>query len=131
MTTTTNNAARTLVALGDSPAGATGPSPLFRGKSVDPGPYYHGTSTALGIKGEILPPKVTGKQTEPRRQRRGKVFFTNSVESARIYAQRAVKKWGGDPVVYRITPIGPLKQISRRGSLGPAFHASGATVDRI
>ncbi len=112
-----------------------GTHPTFRGKLPEPGPYYHGTSTALDIRDELLPPTMTGKQTEPRAQRRGKVFFTNSLISAKHYAKIAVNQWGGEPVIYRIEPAGPIKQISSLRSnkpdahlYGPAFHACGAEV---
>lgn len=101
----------------------------YKGKPIEAGPYYHGTSTALDIKDSLRAPMETGKQTEKRSQRRGKVFFTNSLESAQHYAGVAVKKWGGEPVVYKVEPFGRVKQFSRRASrFGPAFHADGAKV---
>lgn len=102
---------------------------MYRGKETEAGPYFHGTSTSLKIEREILPPNDTGKQTERRAQRLGKVFFTNNIESAHFYARRAVKKWGGNPVVYTIAPKGSIKQISRRwNNFGPAFHATSASI---
>jgi hypothetical protein len=104
--------------------------PTFRGHLPPQGTYYHGTSTALGIQDRILPPTETGKQTESRVQRRGKVFLTVDFEYAQSYANRAVREWGGQPVVFEVTPMGPVKQIS--GTPGKtAFYTEGAQVNRV
>lgn len=89
--------------------------------------YYHGTSSALPIGEEILPAAVTGKLTEFRLQRRHKVFLTTNKDTAKVYAKRAAKLWGGSPVVYEVRPVGAVKTISKRGyPFGPVFAADSA-----
>jgi|2_EtaG_2_1085320.scaffolds.fasta_scaffold36710_2 hypothetical protein len=91
--------------------------------------YYHGTSSALGITTHIRPAAETNKQTEPRRQRRHRVFFTTNLEAARTYARRSVRQWGGEPIIHRIAPEGDVKHLSKRvWPLGPVQHATGAAV---
>lgn len=35
-----------------------------------------------------------------------KVFFTTSLLSASTYAKKACKKYGGNPIIYMVKPIG-------------------------
>ena len=106
-------------------------------KKLYPGYYLHGTSTYFKLRpGDILlPPKETGRQTEKRRRRRGKVFFTDNLASARHYANIAVRKWGGEPIIYLIKPMGNIKQISGTRSnhpqgylYGPAYHSDSGQI---
>lgn len=74
---------------------------------VDPVEYWHGSSSNLLPDGSyrLLPPTDTGKITEAdRQQRRDQVFFTTSKAYARIYAMRACRLYGGQPVVRRVIP---------------------------
>jgi len=101
----------------------------YRGRPISPGPYYHGTSTALNIQHKILPPEKTKVQTERRIQRLNKVFFTNNIEAAWHYAKKASKKWGNNPCVFTIEPCGKIKQMSGEQSLfGPVFYADYAEI---
>jgi len=69
--------------------------------------FYHGTSTNLEINKFILPSTQTGILREDWRQKNlDKVYFTDSVLSAKRYAKKACKKYGGDPIVYIIKPLG-------------------------
>ena len=104
---------------------------------LDQGIFLHGTSTYFGLApGDLLlPPKETGRQTEKRRRRRGKVFFTDNLASARHYANIAVRKWGGEPIIYLIKPMGNIKQISGTRSnhpqgylYGPAYHSDSGQI---
>ena len=107
---------------------------LFKGKPSEPGPYYHGTSDKFGLKpGDSLKaPKESGIQTEPRKQRRGKIFFTTKIKAAKTYADRAVKIHGGNPIIYEIEPKVRVKQISSRDSqFGPAFHTEAADIIKV
>ena len=71
-------------------------------------PFYHGTSRALPIS-RLLPPAETGVLREAWRTRlTDKVFFTDSLCSARKYAKKACETFGGDPVVYVIRPVGAI-----------------------
>jgi DNA/RNA tunnel of bacterial DNA dependent RNA polymerase. len=75
-------------------------------------PYYHGTSSNLGIGDTLLPPNSTDKISElGRKKNLDKVFFTRDYKSAEIYAKKAVKRFGGDPVVFLIKPIGDLSVV--------------------
>lgn len=102
----------------------------FRGRLPPEGPYYHGTSTALNITDNLLPPSETGKQTERRVQRKGKIFLTTDLEYAKSYAERAVKVWGGKPVVFEVIPIENLKQMSGRPGQS-VFHSTKVKIKQI
>ena len=68
--------------------------------------YYHGTSTACGVKRILLPPIRTKNLREDfRTKHRDCVFLTISLRSAESYAKKACIRFGGEPVVYRAEPI--------------------------
>ena len=55
----------------------------------------------------LLPPVITDiKREEWRKKYTDKVFFTDSLLSANMYAKKACKKYGGNPIVYIVKPIG-------------------------
>ena len=63
--------------------------------------FYHGTSTNIKIDGFILPPVITYNQREDfRKKHADKVFSTDSIKSAKMYAKKACEKYGGKPIVY-------------------------------
>ena len=69
--------------------------------------FYHGTSNTFNIKKVILPPIQTDILREDcRKKYLDKVFFTTSLLSAENYAKKACKKYGGNPVVYMVKPVG-------------------------
>lgn len=69
--------------------------------------FYHGTTDALHIRNWILPPIFTENQREDwRKKYRDKIFFTDSLLSARKFARKACMKYGGQPIVYEIRPVG-------------------------
>lgn len=69
--------------------------------------FYHRTSTALPIKSRILPPIYTQKLREDWRKKDiDKVFFTTSLLSAFGFAKKACEKYGGEPIVYKVRPVG-------------------------
>ena len=69
--------------------------------------FYHGTSNAFNIKQVILPPLQTDILRENwRKKYLDKVFFTTSLLSAKRYAKKACKRYGGSPVIYIVKPIG-------------------------
>lgn len=73
-------------------------------KILETQPYYHGTSTALGIK-EILPPCLSGvKREDFRHYNDDLIYITSSFDSARRYAIKAALQFGGLPVVYKVIP---------------------------
>jgi len=67
--------------------------------------YYHGTSTALNISNFLLPPTETDCIREDyRKNNRDLVYITSSLGSAERYAWKAVKKFGGKPIIYQVEP---------------------------
>ncbi len=67
--------------------------------------YYHGTSDVVEIENVIRPSSETGRLQEfGRKKNLDKVFVTRDIGSARIYAGRAVNRFGGNPVIYRVAP---------------------------
>ena len=41
-----------------------------------------------------------------------KVFFTNSLLSAEKFAKKAALKYGGNPVVYEVNPVGDVWHVN-------------------
>ena len=71
------------------------------------GKFYHGTSDAVDVGKYLLPPRETNMLREEfRRKLLDSVFLTISLRSAEMYAKKACKKYGGNPVVYIARPIG-------------------------
>ena len=69
--------------------------------------YYHGTSSSLDVGSYLLPSIDTDVLREYFRSKlRDVVFVTSSVVSAEKYAKKAVDRFGGDPVVMVVSPIG-------------------------
>lgn len=73
--------------------------------------YYHGTSTIFNMNTYILPPSKTTILREGwRKTDIGVVFSTISYKSAYAYAKKAVEKYGGKPIVYKVIPLGHVYQ---------------------
>ena len=69
--------------------------------------FYHGTSDSLRIRKILLPPITTNRKREHWREKyEDKVFFTSSLVSARRFAKKACDKYGGNPIIYIVRPIG-------------------------
>ena len=69
--------------------------------------YYHGTSSSLDVGFYLLPSIDTDVLREDFMSKlRDVVFVTSSVVSAEKYAKKAVERFGGDPVVMVVSPIG-------------------------
>lgn len=69
--------------------------------------FYHGTTDLLKIRRVLLPPTVTGWMREDwRRKYNDKVFFTTNLGTAQKFAKKACAKFGGNPIVYIVRPIG-------------------------
>ena len=69
--------------------------------------FYHGTTNKFGIKECLLSPSETHNLREEwRKKLADKVFFTSSLMSARMYAKKACAKYGGEPIVYGVLPVG-------------------------
>ena len=62
--------------------------------------YYHGTTDANGIDFILLPPVVTDSLSEKGRKKNlDRVFYTHDLGLARIYAGRAARSIGGNPII--------------------------------
>lgn len=93
--------------------------------------FYHGSST-LGLKGHmLLPPSVTSTISEKGRKKNlDRVFFTKDLGLAKIYAGRAARSIGGDPVVYRV--VAPVDvQCLSDASGATVYHAKWAFVEMM
>ena len=76
------------------------------------GPFYHGTSTALNIE-RLVPALESGVLREEwRTSLVNKVFFTDSLHSARQYAKKAAQKYSGTPVEHIVAPQGNIWNIN-------------------
>ena len=79
--------------------------------------FYHGSSDIVLPEKKfaspiILPPEVTTVISEKGRKKNlNMVFFTTDLKSAKIYAGRAVNRFGGKPVIYRAIPMGKIEKI--------------------
>lgn len=75
------------------------------------GIYYHGSSRH-GLK-VIRPSSETNNLSEKGRKKNlNKVFVTQDIGLAWIYAGRAVRSVGGTPVVYEVIPVGDVEVVS-------------------
>lgn len=87
--------------------------PSFFSLGGERGVYFHGTSSKVDIGDRLLPPDMTGVLSEMGRKKNlNKVFFTKDEGSAMIYARRAVRQFGGAPVIYRVYPVGQVALIN-------------------
>ena len=71
--------------------------------------FYHGTSTVLDLEvgDHILPPAYTDTISERGRKKNlDVIFLTPDYNYAKIYAGRAVRELGGEPIIYEVKPIG-------------------------
>ena len=74
--------------------------------------FYHGTTDAFKIN-TIKPAQETNNLREEwRKKLTNKVFFTPSLMSAQKYAKKATQKYGGNPIVYIVKPIGDVWHIN-------------------
>lgn len=75
--------------------------------------FYHGTTTTFGRLSRILPPDETGIEREIRTKKiTNMVYITPSALSAANYAKKAVSRFGGDPIIYKVTPGGNLHYLN-------------------
>jgi len=94
--------------------------------------FYHGTTARLEPGDEILPPSVTGKQSEKGRLKNlDKVFVTKDLGSAKIYAGRAKHSLGGKPAVYLVEPTGDLDIINRTPGTTVAATQSAKVIKKV
>jgi hypothetical protein len=96
------------------------------------GTFYHGTSDKiLSIGDKLIPPNDTGMLSERgRKVNLDKVFFTHDKRSASTYARKAVKEFGGNPVVYEVSPIGDIGTLNDKPGT-TVFHADWAYIKKV
>ncbi len=98
---------------------------------TEPKVFYHGSCTEAGIDSILLPPDVSNTISEKGRNKNlNRVFFTEDLGLAKIYAGRASKSIGGEPVLYRVvTPIDPICMNDAKGA--SVWHAEWAFAELI
>lgn len=97
----------------------------------EPKIFYHGSCTEAGIQNMLLPPEDSGVLSETGRNKNlNRVFFTEDLGLAKIYAGRAAKSIGGEPVLFRV--IAPVDTVCMNETPGATvYHASWAFVEQI
>lgn len=74
---------------------------------------YHGTTDALKITDIVLPAIETSILREDFRKKNLDVCFaTSSLLSAKNYARKATLKYGGNPIIFEVKPIGSPTNIN-------------------
>ncbi|QGT53824.1 putative ADP-ribosyl transferase [Acinetobacter phage vB_AbaM_Konradin] len=93
--------------------------------------FYHGSCTAAGIKSMLLPPEASGTLSEKGRNKNlNRVFFTEDIGLAKVYAGRASKSIGGEPVLFRV--VAPVDVVCMNDTKGASvYHAAWAFVEQI
>ena len=95
--------------------------------------YYHGSSDSVldphGFR--LLPPNMTGKiQEKGRKKNLDRIFVTTDPKSAQIYAGRAVRRFGGKPLVVRAIPMGDVEPVNTRPGTS-VYRAAGGFYEPI
>jgi hypothetical protein len=93
--------------------------------------FYHGTTTQARIEHMLLPPQNTSIISEKGRKKNlDRVFFTEDIGLAKIYAGRAARSIGGQPVVYRV--VSPVDMQTLSDAQGATvYHAQWAFCEKI
>lgn len=93
--------------------------------------YYHGSCTAAGIQNLLLPPEATDTISEKGRKKNlDQVFFTKDLGLAKIYAGRAARSIGGEPVLFRV--VSPVNVTCMNSTPGASvYHADWAFVEAM
>ena len=93
--------------------------------------FDHGSSTSCGITDMICPPVDTNVISEKGRNKNlDRVFFTADMGLARIYAGRAARSIGGEPVLFRVVcPVDVVEMNTTPGA--SVYHAAWAFVEQI
>jgi len=86
------------------------PINAMTGKPFDPTlPMFHGTSSSFNLGDVIAPAEVAGvpsvHNSEHLTNLTSNAFATQDIDRARAYAEKAAKRSGGSPLVYRVEPV--------------------------
>lgn len=93
--------------------------------------FYHGSCTVAGIENMLLPPVDSNVISEKGRNKNlDRVFFTADIGLARIYAGRAARSIGGEPVLYRV--VCPVDLVCMNDTKGASvYHANWAFCEKL
>lgn len=93
--------------------------------------FYHGTSTACDIDFMLLPPEVSNTLSEKGRKKNlGRVFFTEDLGLARIYAGRTSRSLGGNPIIFKV--VSPVDVVCMNSTPGASvYHAAWAFCEKV
>ena len=94
--------------------------------------FYHGSSDAVvKIEGfRLLPPNLTNVISEKGRKKNlNKVFFTTDIKYAKIYAGRAAQRFGGNPIVFRVIPMGSIEKMHEKDGHS-IYYSDWAFIDK-
>ncbi|QPI17835.1 hypothetical protein POP12_043 [Pectobacterium phage POP12] len=93
--------------------------------------FYHGSCSAAGIENLLLPPSDSDVISEKGRKKNlDRVFFTTDIGLAKIYAGRASRSIGGEPVLFRV--VCPVDVVCMNDTQGASvYHANWAFVEKI
>lgn len=93
--------------------------------------FYHGSSSSANIENMLCPPEETGILSETGRKKNlDRVFFTEDIGLAKIYAGRAARSYGGEPRLYRvISPVDVVQMNDTKGAT--VYHAEWAFCEEI
>lgn len=93
--------------------------------------FYHGSCTVAGIENMLLPPVDSNVISEKGRNKNlDRVFFTADIGLARIYAGRAARSIGGEPVLYRV--VCPVDVVCMNDTKGASvYHANWAFCEKL
>ncbi|MFA6851349.1 MAG: hypothetical protein WCS30_13485 [Selenomonadaceae bacterium] len=93
--------------------------------------FYHGSCTVAGIESMLLPPVDSNVISEKGRNKNlDRVFFTADIGLARIYAGRAARSIGGEPVLYRV--VCPVDVVCMNDTKGASvYHANWAFCEKL
>lgn len=93
--------------------------------------FYHGSSTACGIDNMLLPPVAFETLSEKGRNKNlDRIFFTEDLGLAKVYAGRASKSLGGEPILFRV--VMPVDAVCMNDTKGASvWHAEWAFCEKI
>ncbi|QQV88989.1 hypothetical protein [Providencia phage PSTRCR_121] len=93
--------------------------------------FYHGTSTACDIDFMLLPPDASNTLSEKGRKKNlGRVFFTEDLGLARIYAGRTSRSLGGNPIIFKV--VSPVDVVCMNSTPGASvYHAAWAFCEKV
>ncbi|EQA7786796.1 hypothetical protein ACX818_001390 [Acinetobacter baumannii] len=93
--------------------------------------FYHGSCSDAGIENMLLPPEVSNTLSEKGRNKNlNRVFFTEDIGLAKIYAGRAAKSIGGEPVLFRV--VMPIDAVCMNDTAGATvWHCEYAFCEKL